>query len=197
MGGLLWCPPRYGWVKFNVSGVANEDEAGCGGVLRDADGVARALFSGPNAAKDSIAAKVGAIIIALDVYLVMGWKGYQKQMDRVGNVSFSKAEKHGNDMNSALALAGKKWPGMFKAWCLLSSDVRLGLIAEPEEQAHVLKENGNLLELVDTRIGSDCNIDEVMDMINIALLRTMILSDKTSDVKIWFQVANCGDLVKT
>ncbi|KAK8335203.1 hypothetical protein V6Z11_A09G038400 [Gossypium hirsutum] len=38
----------------------------------------------------------------------------------------------------------------------------------------------NLLELVDTRIGSDCNIDEVlMDMINIALLQTMILSDKT------------------
>ncbi|KAK8327874.1 hypothetical protein V6Z12_A11G212500 [Gossypium hirsutum] len=37
-------------------------------------------------------------------------------------------------------------------------------------RARVLKENGNLLELVDTRIGSDCNIDEVMDMINIALL---------------------------
>ncbi|PPS02462.1 hypothetical protein GOBAR_AA18203 [Gossypium barbadense] len=40
------------------------------------------------------------------------------------------------------------------------------------EWAHVLKENGSLLELVDTRIGSDCNIDEVMAMINIALLCT-------------------------
>ncbi|TYJ12042.1 hypothetical protein E1A91_A11G321100v1 [Gossypium mustelinum] len=40
------------------------------------------------------------------------------------------------------------------------------------EWAHVLKENGTLLELVDTRIGSDCNIDEVMAMINIALLCT-------------------------
>ncbi|MBA0561684.1 hypothetical protein Golob_018486 [Gossypium lobatum] len=40
------------------------------------------------------------------------------------------------------------------------------------EWAHVLKENGSLLELVDTRIGSDCNIDEVMVMINIALLCT-------------------------
>ncbi|PPD67828.1 hypothetical protein GOBAR_DD35293 [Gossypium barbadense] len=40
------------------------------------------------------------------------------------------------------------------------------------EWAHVLKENGSLLELVDTRIGSDCNTDEVMAMINIALLCT-------------------------
>ncbi|KAG4123038.1 hypothetical protein ERO13_D11G304100v2 [Gossypium hirsutum] len=40
------------------------------------------------------------------------------------------------------------------------------------EWAHVLKENRNLLELVDTRIGSDCNTDEVMAMINIALLCT-------------------------
>ncbi|KAK5786903.1 hypothetical protein PVK06_041552 [Gossypium arboreum] len=40
------------------------------------------------------------------------------------------------------------------------------------EWAHVLKENGNLLELVDTRVDSDCNIDGVMAMINIALLCT-------------------------
>ncbi|MFQ6656822.1 hypothetical protein Gotur_026761 [Gossypium turneri] len=105
MRALMWV--RYGWVKFNVSEVANEDEVGCGRVLRDSDGVARALFSGPVAAKDSIIAKVGAIIIALDVYLAMGWKG---------NVSFSKAKKHGNKMAYALALAGIKRHGMFKAW---------------------------------------------------------------------------------
>ncbi|MBA0710089.1 hypothetical protein Golax_025084 [Gossypium laxum] len=63
------------WVKFNVSGLANEDEVGCGGVLRDSDGVARALFSGPVTAKDSITAEVGVIIITLDVFLAMGWKG--------------------------------------------------------------------------------------------------------------------------
>ncbi|KAK8504735.1 hypothetical protein V6N12_046984 [Hibiscus sabdariffa] len=40
------------------------------------------------------------------------------------------------------------------------------------EWAHVLKEQGNLLDLVDTRIGSDCNIEEVMVMINVALLCT-------------------------
>ncbi|KAB2048449.1 hypothetical protein ES319_A13G114000v1 [Gossypium barbadense] len=62
----------------------------------------------------------------------------------------------------------------FNAWTALIEET------EKVAEAYVLKENGNLLELVDTRIGSDCNIDEVlMDMINIALLRTMILSDKT------------------
>ncbi|MBA0654615.1 hypothetical protein Goklo_021583 [Gossypium klotzschianum] len=54
MRALMWCPPRYGWVKFNVSGVANEDEVECGAVLRDSDGVARALFSGLVATKDYI-----------------------------------------------------------------------------------------------------------------------------------------------
>ncbi|MBA0677430.1 hypothetical protein Goari_018838 [Gossypium aridum] len=33
------------WLgKFNVSGGANEDEAGCGGVLRDVDGWQRHYF---------------------------------------------------------------------------------------------------------------------------------------------------------
>ncbi|TYH01201.1 hypothetical protein ES288_A09G038500v1 [Gossypium darwinii] len=55
----------------------------------------------------------------------------------------------------------------FNAWTALIEET------EKVAEAHVLKENGNL-------IGSDCNIDEVlMDMINIALLQTMILSDKT------------------
>ncbi|KAH1083989.1 hypothetical protein J1N35_023750 [Gossypium stocksii] len=56
----------------DVCGVANDDVVGCGGVLRDSDGVTRALFSGPVAAKDSITAEVGAIIIALDVYFSNG-----------------------------------------------------------------------------------------------------------------------------
>ncbi|XP_022717355.1 probable leucine-rich repeat receptor-like serine/threonine-protein kinase At3g14840 [Durio zibethinus] len=38
--------------------------------------------------------------------------------------------------------------------------------------AHVLKEKGNILDLVDPRIGSDCNVDEVMVVINVALLCT-------------------------
>ncbi|MBA0624328.1 hypothetical protein Godav_009707 [Gossypium davidsonii] len=79
---------------------------------------------------DSIAAEIGAIIIVLDVYLAMGWKGkgsliieigsnedIKNRMDKVGNISFLKAEKHENEMASALALAGIKRPRMFKAWC--------------------------------------------------------------------------------
>ncbi|TYH73264.1 hypothetical protein ES332_D05G316900v1 [Gossypium tomentosum] len=130
IGGLFWYPSAYGWVKFNVSGVANEAEAGCGGVLRNLNGVARALFFSLVAAKDSIAAEIGAIIITLDVYLAMGWKGkgsliieigsnedIENRMDKVGNISFLKAEKHGNEVAFALALAGIKRPRMFKAWC--------------------------------------------------------------------------------
>ncbi|MFQ6633251.1 hypothetical protein Gotur_011375 [Gossypium turneri] len=80
-------------------------------------------------AKDSIIVEVGAIIIALDVYLAMEWKGkssliieigsnedIENKMVRIGNVSFSKAEKHGNEMAYALALAGIKRLGMFKTW---------------------------------------------------------------------------------
>ncbi|MBA0574464.1 hypothetical protein Golob_001660, partial [Gossypium lobatum] len=89
MRALMWVRSvqeelRYGWVNFNVSGMANEDEVGCGGVLRDLDR-ARALFSGPVAAKDSITAEVGAIIIALDVYLAMGWKGKGSLIIEIGS----------------------------------------------------------------------------------------------------------------
>ncbi|PPS01814.1 hypothetical protein GOBAR_AA18856 [Gossypium barbadense] len=46
-----WEPPPPGWIKFNVAGVALEDEAGYGGVLSDDKGVACALFSKPIVAK--------------------------------------------------------------------------------------------------------------------------------------------------
>ncbi|MBA0700049.1 hypothetical protein Goari_001622 [Gossypium aridum] len=44
------------------------------------------------------------------------FKDIENRMIRVGNVSFLKAEKHGNEMAYALALARIKRPGMFKAW---------------------------------------------------------------------------------
>ncbi|MBA0746324.1 hypothetical protein Gogos_008857 [Gossypium gossypioides] len=133
----------------DIDVVANEDEARFGGVLRNSNRVPRALFSGPIATKDSIATEIEAIIIALDMYLAMGWKGkgsliieigsnevfswienkrlrpwmlqsifkdIENRMDRVGNISFSKAKKHKNEMASALVLARIKRPGMFKAW---------------------------------------------------------------------------------
>lgn len=58
--------------KFNVCGVEFKDEVGCGGVLKNSNGVARALFSGPFTAKDSFAAEDGTISIALDMVLEMG-----------------------------------------------------------------------------------------------------------------------------
>ncbi|MBA0700048.1 hypothetical protein Goari_001622 [Gossypium aridum] len=85
----------------------------CGGVLRDLDGVARALFSGPVAAKDSITAETKRLRSWM---LKSIFKDIENRMIRVGNVSFLKAEKHGNEMAYALALARIKRPGMFKAW---------------------------------------------------------------------------------
>lgn len=41
----------------------------------------------------------------------------ERRMAQVGNVSFSKAEKNGNEMASTLAIAGIKRPDIFKAWC--------------------------------------------------------------------------------
>ncbi|MBA0677429.1 hypothetical protein Goari_018838 [Gossypium aridum] len=75
--------------------------------------VAKALFLGLVVAKDSIAAKIGAIIIALDVYLVMGWKGKDSLIIEIGS---NEAEKHGNEMASALVLVAIKRSRMFKAW---------------------------------------------------------------------------------
>ncbi|KAK5847321.1 hypothetical protein PVK06_003626 [Gossypium arboreum] len=42
-----WCFSPHGWLKFNVNGIVFEGARGGGGVLRDEDGIVRALFSGP------------------------------------------------------------------------------------------------------------------------------------------------------
>ncbi|MBA0619236.1 hypothetical protein Godav_028448 [Gossypium davidsonii] len=111
MRALMWV--RYGWVKFNVSGVANEDEVECGAVLRDSDGVARALFSGLVATKDYIKPSWFENKRLRPWLLQSIFKDIENRMVRVGNVSFSKAEKHGNDLAYALALTGIKRHGMF------------------------------------------------------------------------------------
>ncbi|KAH1066613.1 hypothetical protein J1N35_031600, partial [Gossypium stocksii] len=85
----FWCPPCYGGVKFNVCEVVFEDDVGCGGVLRDLDGVARALFSGSTTAKDSFAAEVGAISIAFDMFTEMGWNGKSLLCIEVGSLEVS------------------------------------------------------------------------------------------------------------
>ncbi|KAH1082254.1 hypothetical protein J1N35_022015 [Gossypium stocksii] len=47
---------------------------GCGGVLRDKEGVARALFSGSVIANDTDLAEIGTMMVALEVFLAMKWK---------------------------------------------------------------------------------------------------------------------------
>ncbi|KAH1120714.1 hypothetical protein J1N35_003874 [Gossypium stocksii] len=56
ISGRLWHPLRKGRVKFYLCGVVNEEDDGIGRVFRDEDGVARAVFTGLMAAKDSRAA---------------------------------------------------------------------------------------------------------------------------------------------
>ncbi|MBA0791847.1 hypothetical protein Gohar_016395, partial [Gossypium harknessii] len=92
-------PPR-GWLKFNVCGVVFEDKAGGGGVLRDENGVARALVSSPSEAKGVELAELKLTGVALE-------RSY---------LSFEKAEHMGNEMTFALAIAGVKRLDIFKAW---------------------------------------------------------------------------------
>ncbi|KAG8502599.1 hypothetical protein CXB51_000014 [Gossypium anomalum] len=99
--------------------------------------------------RESSAAKVGAVCLALEVFLEMGWKGscslsievgfsdvfcwfenkgsipwsmvyifkdIESKVPIIGNVSFSRVDKHGNAMAFALAAAGLKRQKMFKAW---------------------------------------------------------------------------------
>ncbi|KAH1131303.1 hypothetical protein J1N35_002681 [Gossypium stocksii] len=73
--GCFWCPPCFGGVKFNVYGMESEGEVGCGGVLRNSDGVVRAVFLGPSVATESSAMEVGAVCLALEVFQEMGWMG--------------------------------------------------------------------------------------------------------------------------
>ncbi|MBA0624331.1 hypothetical protein Godav_009708 [Gossypium davidsonii] len=70
---MSWRFPPRGWLKFNVCGVVFEAKAGGEGVLRDEDGVARALFSGPSEAKDAKLAELNSTGVALELYEGMGW----------------------------------------------------------------------------------------------------------------------------
>ncbi|MFQ6664897.1 hypothetical protein Gotur_031851 [Gossypium turneri] len=84
------------------------------------EGVARALFSGPIAANDADSTEVGAVFIALDLFLSMGWKINSSLIveigsKMVGSVVFSMANQKGNEMASTLAIAGINRGDMFKA----------------------------------------------------------------------------------
>ncbi|MBA0813772.1 hypothetical protein Gohar_027594, partial [Gossypium harknessii] len=54
--------------------IALEDEAGCGGVLRDEKGVVCALFSGLIVARGSEIAKIIAIKTVVELYIGLSWQ---------------------------------------------------------------------------------------------------------------------------
>ncbi|KAK5837396.1 hypothetical protein PVK06_013206 [Gossypium arboreum] len=64
----FWRLPPYGWLKFNVCGIAKEDKTGCGGILRDLEGVARGIFSGAAGTNVAEEAKIEAVKITLEVF---------------------------------------------------------------------------------------------------------------------------------
>nr|KJB12850.1 hypothetical protein B456_002G039400 [Gossypium raimondii] len=119
-------PPR-GWLKFNVCGVVFEDKAGGGGVLRDENGVARALFSSPSEAKGMGWVTCCPLLIEVGSNVVFKWLSeiesrpgklyyFFAKIERRSYLSFEKAEHMGNEMTFALAIAGVKRLDMFKAW---------------------------------------------------------------------------------
>ncbi|MFQ6647445.1 hypothetical protein Gotur_021622 [Gossypium turneri] len=104
--------------------MATEEATGCGGFLRDEEETVRVLFSGPCDAIDANSIELGAIITALDVIIEMRrpWSqqttfaDMERRLACVGEVAFSKAEQHGNEMVETLATAGINRRVMFKAW---------------------------------------------------------------------------------
>ncbi|KAH1063572.1 hypothetical protein J1N35_028559 [Gossypium stocksii] len=117
---IWWVCLVRSWSDVKKSGLSGE--VGCAGVLRNSEGVARAVFSGPCAAKDSNATEVGPISLALHVFLEMGWKGRVVPrrclagLSSIGNVSFSRVDKHSNARAFALAVAGLKRQVFFVLW---------------------------------------------------------------------------------
>ncbi|KAK5834456.1 hypothetical protein PVK06_018334 [Gossypium arboreum] len=67
-----------------------ENKAGCVGVLRDMEGVVRAIFSGVIFANNAEEAEIGVVKIALEVFIVMNWKPKEYLFIEVGSlVAFS------------------------------------------------------------------------------------------------------------
>ncbi|KAH1039910.1 hypothetical protein J1N35_041653 [Gossypium stocksii] len=82
---FFWRPPPVGWLKFNVCGIEIEDRAGCGGVLRDMEGVGRAIFSGAIIADNAEEVETDVVKIALEVLLAMEWKSNVALIIKVGS----------------------------------------------------------------------------------------------------------------
>ncbi|KAK5847239.1 hypothetical protein PVK06_003543 [Gossypium arboreum] len=83
---LLLEVPSSWMVKIHRQWVEFEEKAGCGGILRDIEGPARALFSGAVVANITEEAEIEAVKIALDVFTAMNWKPKESLIIEVGSV---------------------------------------------------------------------------------------------------------------
>ncbi|KAH1084079.1 hypothetical protein J1N35_023840 [Gossypium stocksii] len=89
-----------------MHGIALKDRAGCGRVLRDMEGVARAIFSSTTVAKDAEEAEIGAVKVLRSWSLQSTFAEIEVAKLKVGTVVFSLVGKNGNDMVCSLAMAG-------------------------------------------------------------------------------------------
>ncbi|XP_040934469.1 keratin, type I cytoskeletal 10 [Gossypium hirsutum] len=71
----------FGWGAQHGHG-----RAGSGGVLRDKEGVARALFSGSVDANDADVVEAGVVKAALEVFLTTNWKTYDSLFIELGSL---------------------------------------------------------------------------------------------------------------
>ncbi|KAG8479516.1 hypothetical protein CXB51_029293 [Gossypium anomalum] len=124
----FWRPPPYGWLKFNVCGVAKEDKAGClkfnvcgvakedkagcGGILRDLEGMARGIFSGAVGTNVAEEAEIEAVKIALKAIFLE----IESTKRKAGSIVFFLVDRNGNDLAFSLALVGVNQTQLFKAW---------------------------------------------------------------------------------
>ncbi|XP_017604437.1 uncharacterized protein LOC108451233 [Gossypium arboreum] len=69
----FWRLPPCGWLKFNVCGIAKEDKARGGGILRDMEGIAREIFSGAVGTNVAEEAEIGAVKFALEAEIFSGY----------------------------------------------------------------------------------------------------------------------------
>ncbi|KAF8409129.1 hypothetical protein HHK36_005202 [Tetracentron sinense] len=140
--------------------------------------------------KISVGAVVGIVAASLCViFIVLGilwWKGClqgKKSVDQDGTIiavkQLSSKSKQGNRefVNEIGMISALQHPHLVKLYgsCIEGNQ----LIYKSNEDcvnllnwALVLKEEGRLMELVDPRLGSNFNAEEVMGMINVALICT-------------------------
>ncbi|XP_039054282.1 uncharacterized protein LOC120196577 [Hibiscus syriacus] len=105
----VWKPPVLGQMKFNVVGSATNKLAGCGGILRTAEGYVVAIFFGAGSTEldtkcFSSTMEVGAIFQGINVDAM-----------KITEIKFAFSPRSTNNMADYLAKMGSKRKVLFKA----------------------------------------------------------------------------------